>query len=72
MNEHDEKISTKEAAKLTGLSFMTLNRWRSENKKIKNGKKPHPDLKHAKLGGKVFYFKKCIAEFVVRNTKGTE
>ena len=71
MNESDF-VSSKEAAKIVGQTHGTLNTWRRENRRVKNGKKPNPDLKHVKIGGKVFYFKSCLLEFIRRNTLGSE
>jgi hypothetical protein len=70
MKHENDFVSTKEAAKIVGLSHRTLQDWRCENKK--NGHKPCPDLKHAKIGGKILYFKKSLLDFIKRNTTGTE
>ncbi len=72
MNDNSDMVNTKQAAKITGLCYRTLEWWRCENKKSKNGKKPHPDLKYVQMGRKIFYFKSAIISYIERNTEGTE
>ncbi len=70
MKEEFDFATTKEAAKIIGVDYRTLENWRSRNKNG-NGNE-YPNLKHTKVGKKIFYFKKSLMEFIRKNTVGEE